>query len=63
MDLLELATLFHLYVVTNLPLTFATFAAFVAVAAFGMLPSAVVHDDTCCDAATMSLSKNNLMSL
>ena len=35
MDLLELATLFHLHVVNNPPLTFV---------AFGMLYSVVVHD-------------------
>ena len=40
-DLLDLATLLHLYVVNNLPLAFVVFASF---AAFGMLPSDFVHD-------------------
>ena len=55
MDLLDLATLLHLYVVNNLPLAFdvfATFIAFVVLAAFGILPSVVIHDDARCDVAT-----------
>ena len=40
MDLLELATLFHLRVVNNPPLAFVAFA---------MFSSAVVHDATHCD--------------
>ena len=43
-DLLDLATLLCLYVVKNLPLAFDVFASFVAFAAFGMLPSTLVHD-------------------
>ena len=60
-DFLELETLFHLYVVNNLPLSFIAFVAFVAFVtfvsfsafgafivfvAFGMLPLVVVHDAT-----------------
>jgi len=44
MDLLELATLFRLYVVNNPPLAFV---------AFGMLYSMIVHDATQCDAAVI----------
>ena len=44
MDLLDLATLLHLYVVNNLPLAFTAFAA------FGMLSSAAVHDVARCNA-------------
>jgi len=50
-DLLDLATLLHLYVINNIPLAFAMFAAFIAFVAFSMLPSAAVHDDGRCDAA------------
>jgi len=50
-DLLDLATLFHLYVVNNLPLAFVAFVAFAMFVAFGMFPSAVVHDAACCDVA------------
>ena len=51
-DLLELATLFCLYVVNNIPLAFIASTAFVAFAmfnAFGMLPLATIHDAACCD--------------
>jgi len=48
-DLLDLTTLFRLYVVNNLPLAFTAFASFAAFAAFGMLPSADVHDAARCD--------------
>jgi len=41
-DLLDLATLLHLYVINNLPFAFD---------AFGMLPLVVIHDATHCDAA------------
>ena len=51
-DLLDLATFLRLYVVNNLPLTLDMFASIVAFAAFGMLPSTVVHDVARCDVAT-----------
>ena len=51
MDLLDLATFLRLYVVNNLPLTFDVFASFVAFDAFDMLPFAIVHDVSHCDAA------------
>ena len=46
MDLLDLATLLHLYVVNNLPLAFVVFAA------FSIMPSTVVHDVSRCDDAS-----------
>ena len=67
-DLLELATLFFLCVVNNLPLSFilfvafATFAAFFACTAFvafvafvefSMVPSVAIYDATQCDNAAI----------
>ena len=43
MDLVDVATLLHLYVVSNLPLASATFAIFTMFIAFDMFPSAIVH--------------------
>lgn len=44
MNLLKLATLFHLRVVNKLPLAFI---------ASGMLPSASIHDASHCDASVV----------
>lgn len=46
LNLLDLATLFYLYVFNNLHLAFIVFIVFVA---FSMLPSSSVHDASCCD--------------
>ena len=43
-DFLDLATLFHLCVVNNLPLIFVGFSAFSVFTTFGMFPSVDVHD-------------------